>query len=235
MSEGIEEQYPDGGGSNPDPEQLTYQQENPQHEASNKQGKGSIEDQLLNAIGMDNTKKDQKATNPLLKHKENKPENTKLGTKTAQSKVTKSANRQQQKMNSTLLTLASAEGWFETTNIKESLITNEEDKDENGNASNVNYMTMDTDNQILMQNQHPPPPKGQFRADSEAILANILINTIASNRKLEILQEEVQKVQEQNANLTIGLQQAYGLIKELRRDSTSKEKQQISQTETPRT
>jgi hypothetical protein len=122
MSEGIEEQCPDGGGSNPDPEQLTYQQENPRHEASNKQGKGSIDDQLLNAIGMDNAKKDQKATNPLLKHKENKPENTKLGTKTAQSKVTKNANRQQQKMNPTLLTSASAEDWFETMNRKESLI-----------------------------------------------------------------------------------------------------------------
>jgi hypothetical protein len=58
MSDGIEEQCPDGGGSNLDAEQLTNQQENPQHEASNKQGKGSIEDQLFNAIGMDNTKKD---------------------------------------------------------------------------------------------------------------------------------------------------------------------------------
>jgi hypothetical protein len=44
-----------------------------------------------------------------------------------------------------------------------------------------------------------------------------LINTIASNRKLEVLQGEVQKVQEQNANLKIGLQQAYSLIEELRK------------------
>ncbi|KAI5795993.1 hypothetical protein FPQ18DRAFT_387224 [Pyronema domesticum] len=150
MSEGIEEQFPGGGGSNPDPEQPINKQENPQHEASNKQGKGSIEDQLLKAIGMDNAKKDQKATNPLPKHKENKPENTKLGTKTTQSKATKNANRQQQKTNPTLLTSASAKDWFETTNIKESLITNEEDKDENRNASNANYTTMDTDNQNLM-------------------------------------------------------------------------------------
>jgi hypothetical protein len=76
---------------------------------------------------------------------------------------------------------------------------------------------MDTDNQIAMKNRHAPPSEGQFWADSEAILANLLINTIASNRKLEILQEEVQKVQEQNANLRIGLQQAYGLIEELRK------------------
>jgi hypothetical protein len=109
---------------------------------------------------MDNAKKDQKATNPLLKHKENKQENTKLGTKTTQSKVTKNASRQQQKMNPTLLTSASAEGWFETTNIKGSLITNTEDKDENGNANDANYMKMDTDNQTLTQNQHPPPPEG---------------------------------------------------------------------------
>jgi hypothetical protein len=39
MSDGIEEQCPDGGGSNPDPEQLTYQQENPQHEASKNRAK----------------------------------------------------------------------------------------------------------------------------------------------------------------------------------------------------
>jgi hypothetical protein len=151
---------------------------------------------------MDNAKKDQKATNPLLKQK---PENTKLGTKTAQSKVTKNANRQQQKMNPTLLTSASAEDWFETMNRKESLIINKEDNDENGNTSNANYTMMDMANQILTQIQYPPPPEGQFRADSEVILTNILINTIASNRKLEILQEEVLKVQEQNANLRIGL------------------------------
>jgi hypothetical protein len=42
---------------------------------------------------MENAKKDQKATNPLQKQKENKPENTTLGAKTAQSKVTKNANR----------------------------------------------------------------------------------------------------------------------------------------------
>jgi hypothetical protein len=109
---------------------------------------------------MDKAKKDQKAINPLLKHKENKQENTKLGTKTTQSKVTKNASRQQQKMNPTLLKSASAEDWFETTNIKGSLITNTEDKDENGNANDANYMKMDTDNQTLTQNQHPPPPEG---------------------------------------------------------------------------
>jgi hypothetical protein len=159
MSEGIEEGCPDGEDSNPDPEQLTDQQENPQDKAPNNQGTESIEDQLLNAIGMDNAKKDQKATNPLLKHKENKQDNTKLGTKTSQSKVTKNASRQQQKTNPTLLTSASAEDWFETTNIKGSLITNTEEKDEKGNANDINYMKMDTDNQTLMQNQHPHPPR----------------------------------------------------------------------------
>jgi hypothetical protein len=69
MSEGIEERCPDGENSNPNPEQLTDQQENLQHKTPNNQGTESIEDQLLNAIGMDNAKKDQKATNPLLKHK----------------------------------------------------------------------------------------------------------------------------------------------------------------------
>ncbi|KAI5789390.1 hypothetical protein FPQ18DRAFT_391938 [Pyronema domesticum] len=111
--------------------------ENPQHKAPNNQGTESIEDQLLNAIGMDNAKKDQKATNPLLKHKVNKQENTKLGTKTTQSKVTKNASKQQ-KTNPNLLTSASAEDWFETMNIKGSLITNTEDKDENGNANDAN-------------------------------------------------------------------------------------------------
>jgi hypothetical protein len=159
MSEGIEEGCPDGEDSNPDPEQLTDQQENPQDKAPNNQGTESIEDQLLNAIGMDNAKKDQKATNPLLKYKENKQDNTKLGTKTSQSKVTKNASRQQQKKNPTLLTSASAEDWFETTNIKGSLITNTEEKDEKGNANDINYMKMDTDNQTLMQNQHPHPPR----------------------------------------------------------------------------
>jgi hypothetical protein len=43
MSQSIEEKCQDGGGSKPDPEQLTDQQENPQHEASNKQAKDQLQ------------------------------------------------------------------------------------------------------------------------------------------------------------------------------------------------
>jgi hypothetical protein len=90
-------------------------------------------------------------------------------------------------MNPSLLTSASAEDWFESINEKESLITNEEDKDKNKNISNANFTTMEIDKQNLKQNQYPPPPEGQLMIDSQAILANILMNIIAMNRKLDPL------------------------------------------------
>jgi hypothetical protein len=90
-------------------------------------------------------------------------------------------------------------------NIKELLITNEEDQDKNRNASNANSMTTETNNQNLKQNQPLPLSKGQLMIDSKAILANILMNIIATDRELELLQEDVQKAQGQNTNLQIGL------------------------------
>jgi hypothetical protein len=61
MSQSIEEKCQDGGGSKPDPEQLTDQQENPQHEASNKQ----VKDQLQTKFSMQLEWKMQRRTRKL--------------------------------------------------------------------------------------------------------------------------------------------------------------------------
>ncbi|KAI5793459.1 hypothetical protein FPQ18DRAFT_388833 [Pyronema domesticum] len=142
---------------------------------------GSIEQQLIQAIGAEITKKELKATNPLTKIKDNKTDIKALGTRAAQSKVTQNVQKHQPKMNTTKLITASKNDWFETTKIEESLLM----KDENKNRTPTSA-EMEIDEQNITVNPTPLTLEGPLTADNETVLANI---------------EEVRKVQEQNTNL----------------------------------
>ncbi|KAI5799700.1 hypothetical protein FPQ18DRAFT_385298 [Pyronema domesticum] len=203
MSEGPEKERPDGGGTNPDESMLTEQENRAQPIEHKANVEATRERQLLEAIGAidpTNGKKDQKAQNPLNKNKESRQDsNTTLGAKAANTKITKPGTQRQMKSNSNQLASASKEDWYGTTNIEESL--------------------------IIESAYKPPNPQN---ANEGNILAAILANTLATNSRLDILQLEVQKLQEQNPHLQAGLHHANNLIEELKNKGKKSQQEEIS-------
>lgn len=223
MSEGISG-CPDGEYSDTGPDQTHHypmeaSQMTPEHQETCEAAYETNEQQILHAIGKDNHKKNQKATNPLTKNKESKPENPPLGAKPTGSKITKNVQKGT-KSNTTLLVTANTDDWIDTTNIKESLITNKENRNE---TADTDPPQMDIDQPTKHEEPHhhtPPPPFILEKPNKDTIIENILMNTIASNKKIELLYQEIRNIQEQNAELQKGLTEAYKLIKEIKKAPT---------------
>jgi hypothetical protein len=158
----------------------------PEHQETYEAAYETNEQQILHVIGKDNHKKNKKATNPLTKNKESKPENPPLGAKPTGSKITKNVQKGT-KSNTTLLETATADDWFDTTNIKESLITN---KGNRNKTSDTDPPQMDIDQPAEHGEPHhhaPPPPFIPKKPNNDTIIENTLMNTIVLNKKIELL------------------------------------------------
>jgi hypothetical protein len=106
-----------------------------------------------------------------------------LGVKPTISKITK-VGQTGPKSNTTQLTTASTNDCFNNTNIKDSMITDKENRDE---TMGQFQMELDYEGQTKEQHHTLPPHEENFTMDNKTMLANILMNTISSNKKMELL------------------------------------------------